>query len=63
MSNDTLQTRPGHIEVDPTADGRVLLIAIGNDDDPDTWVLRLTPRMAARLAQRLLDVAYHLERP
>jgi hypothetical protein len=62
--NDTLSTSPARIEVDPTATGHVLMIVFDDDGDLDTSIaLRLTPRMAAKLGQKLIDVAASVEEP
>ncbi|MBV8177860.1 MAG: hypothetical protein JOY55_06215 [Mycobacterium sp.] len=58
---DALATRSAHIEVDPTPTGHVMLIAIGNDDDLDSMVIRLTPANAAKLGQKLIDAASKVE--
>ncbi|HUO37776.1 MAG TPA: hypothetical protein VMU34_08030 [Mycobacterium sp.] len=62
MSDSTLATRPAHIVVDPTPDGRIVVITVDNESLSST-VLRLTPAQAAKFGQRLIDVAWRLERP
>ncbi|MCV6966036.1 hypothetical protein H7J50_19805 [Mycobacterium intermedium] len=56
-----MKIRPGHVEVDPTPDGHIMLIAI--EDGLGSHVLRLTPSNAAKLGQRLIDVASWMETP
>ena len=61
MSESTLRTRPIGIRLDPTPDGRILLVAI--DDDLRSFVLRFTAPQAARFAHALYDMAKRLESP
>jgi hypothetical protein len=58
---ESLATRPSRTSVDPTADGHVLLVTV--DDNLTSTAIRLTPANAAKLGQRLIDVAYRMERP
>jgi hypothetical protein len=60
---DTLKTTPARICVDPMPTGHVMLIAFRDDLEEGTVAIRLTPAVAARLGQNLIDVAARVETP
>ncbi len=59
MNTEKLETVPAHTTVDVTADGRVLLLHY--DDELDYTALFFTPVLAAKLGQRLIDIAQKIE--
>lgn len=58
---EALSTCPTRISIDPTPDGRILLVSV--DDDLRSSVLLLTPANAYKLAQMLIAVAESVEMP
>ena len=57
-----VKTVAARFEVDPTPDGRRVLL-IYTDDDLDSLVIRMSPAAAAKLGHKLINVAAQQESP